>query len=105
MKQDPIKQDVKTVGKGGQIYLGKAFAGQHVLVTQKSEGVWVIKTADVIPHDEQWAHTPKSKAKLEAALTWLKTNPVKASQATSDEEMEALFEKALAQADAKAKPK
>ena len=100
-----MKQDVKTIGKGGQIYLGKAFAGQHVLVTQKSEGVWVIKTADVIPHDEQWIHTPENKPKLDAALAWLKENSAQAAQATSDDDMEALFEKALAQADAKTKPK
>ncbi len=91
MKSDFIKEEVKTIGKGGQIYLGKEFAGQHVLVTQERQGVWIIKTAAVIPHDEQWAHNPENAAKITAALEWANSHPAKAS---SPEELDALLEKA-----------
>jgi hypothetical protein len=95
MKQErAMKQEVKTIGTGGQLYLGEEFAGQHVLITEERKGVWTIKTAAVIPHDEAWVHTPENKAKLDEALAWVKENPAKA---TSVEEMEELFEKALAQ--------
>ncbi|MGL4611668.1 MAG: hypothetical protein ACRCYY_18650 [Trueperaceae bacterium] len=89
-----MKQEVKTLGEQGQISLGEEFAGQHVLITQERKGVWTIKTAEVIPHDEAWIHTPENKAKLDEALAWAKENP---ATATLREEMEKLFAKALAQ--------
>lgn len=87
-----MKSQVKTIGAGGQIYLGKEFAGQHVLVTQIDKGVWRIKTADVIPHDERWMHTPENAARIEAGLKRLEATPIRV---TTDEEMEALFAKAM----------
>ena len=87
-----MKQEIKTVGTGGQIYLGKEYAGQPVIVTQERKGVWVIKTAEVIPHDEAWAHTPENKQKLDRALAWVSEN---SSKATTANEVETLFTKAL----------
>jgi hypothetical protein len=89
-----MKQEVRTIGKDGQVFLGEEYAGLHVLITQEREGVWTIKTADVILHEEAWIRTPENKAKLDEALAWAKENPAKA---TSAEKMEELFEKALAQ--------
>jgi hypothetical protein len=89
---ETMKHAIKTIGAGGQIYLGKEFAGQHVVVTEERKGVWVIKTADVIPHDEAWVHTPENKAKLDRALEWVSRNP---SKVTTAEEAEELFQKAL----------
>jgi putative transposon-encoded protein len=91
-----MKSQVKTIGAGGQIYLGKEFAGQHVLVTQIDKGVWSIKTADVIPHDEKWMHTPENIAKIDEGLKRLEMTP---ARATTPEEMEALFAKAFALAE------
>lgn len=91
-----MKSQVKTIGAGGQIYLGKEYAGQHVLVTQIDKGVWRIKTADVIPHDEKWMHTPENIAKIDEGLKELENTPF---QATTEGEMEALFVKALALAE------
>jgi CTP synthase (UTP-ammonia lyase) len=87
-----MKQEIKTIGTGGQIYLGKEYAGQHVVITKERKGVWVIKTADVIPHDEAWIHTPENKAKLDKALEWISETPFKG---TTSQEAEELFQKAL----------
>ena len=87
-----MKQEVKTVGENGQIFLGEEYAGQHVLITQERKGVWTIKTAEVIPRDEAWIHTPENKAKLDRALAWVSQNP---SKVTTPEEAEELFKKAL----------
>ena len=86
------KSEVKTIGSGGQIYLSKKLAGQHVVVTQEREGVWTIKTADVVPHDEKWLDTPLNSAILDEALAWSEHNPARAS---TPAEIEALFEKAF----------
>lgn len=65
---------VKTVGKSGQIALGKQYAGKHVLVDQLEPGVWLLKLGDFIPANEQWLHRPEAKAKLDQAIAWAETH-------------------------------
>lgn len=40
---------VKIIGANGQISLGKQFAGRQVLVEEREPGVWLVRTATVIP--------------------------------------------------------
>ena len=67
--------EIKTVGSSGQISLGKQYAGRTVTVDLVAEGVWTIKTAQVIPDDEFWLHTPETKASLDRALAWSASHP------------------------------
>jgi hypothetical protein len=67
--------EVKTVGASGQISLGKQYAGRTVTVDLISDGVWTIKTAQVIPDDELWLHTPEASTRLGRALDWSASHP------------------------------
>lgn len=60
--------EVTTIGSSGQISLGKQYAGRTVTVEETERGVWLIKTAQVIPDNERWLYTPEAKAKLDRAL-------------------------------------
>ena len=40
---------VKVIGANGQISLGKQYAGRQVLVEEQEPGVWLVRTATVIP--------------------------------------------------------
>ena len=71
--------EVKTIGTSGQISLGKEFAGRTVTVAQVEDGVWVVKTARVIPENELWLHTPEMSKKLTKAIRWAEENPAKAT--------------------------
>ena len=71
--------EVKTIGSSGQISLGKQFAGRTVTVEQVEDGVWVVKTARVIPENELWLHTPAMTKKLTAAIQWADEHPAKES--------------------------
>jgi hypothetical protein len=64
------KASVKVVGSNGQISLGKEFAGRQVLVEVREPGVWLVRTAHVIPQNELWLHQPKTREDLAAALDW-----------------------------------
>ena len=66
---------VKTVGRSGQIALGKAYAGRHVLVDELEPGVWLVKLGEFIPDDERWLHAPDVKADLDEAIAWAETHP------------------------------
>lgn len=73
------KTSVKVVGSNGQISLGKEFAGRQVLVEEKEPGVWLVRTAVVIPHNELWLHEPQAREELQRALEWAQRNPPKES--------------------------
>lgn len=61
---------VKVIGANGQISLGKQFAGRQVLVEEQETGVWLIRTATVIPDNERWLHQPEAAADLARAMAW-----------------------------------
>ena len=72
-------QVIKSIGASGQISLGKEHAGRQVLVEMPEPGVWVIRTATVIPDNEKWMHMPALKKDLSAALVWAQNTPAKAT--------------------------
>lgn len=61
---------VKIVGANGQISLGKQFAGRQVLVEEQEAGVWLVRTATVVPDNERWLHMPAAASDLSNALSW-----------------------------------
>lgn len=75
-----IKTTVKVIGTNGQISLGKEFAGRQILVEERETGVWLIRTASIIPDNELWLHTPEAKNDMQQALAYAKENePVETS--------------------------
>lgn len=79
---------VKIIGTNGQISLGKQFAGRQVLVEEREPGVWIVRTATVIPDNERWAHEPQVSADLQAAIAWSVSH--EASDADSDDTLKGL---------------
>jgi len=78
---------VKVVGANGQISLGKQYAGRQVLVEEREPGVWIVRTATVIPDNERWLHEPKAAAELQAAMAW------SVAQAASDTDTEEMLKR------------
>ncbi len=77
---------IKTVGRSGQISLGKKFAGQTVMVDEIQAGVWMVKVGRFIPDNEKWLYGQDVQAELNEAITWAEKNPPKD---TNFEELEA----------------
>ena len=71
---------VKVIGANGQISLGKQFAGHQVLVEEQEAGVWLIRTATVIPDNECWLHEAQAASDLARAVAWSTQNPASDSQ-------------------------
>ncbi|MHB8482307.1 MAG: hypothetical protein ACYDBV_06190 [Nitrospiria bacterium] len=65
---------VKVIGSSGQISLGKEYAGRTVMVEEIEKGVWVIKTARVIPDNELWMHKESTRIKINKAVKWAEKN-------------------------------
>jgi hypothetical protein len=68
-------RSLKVIGANGQISLGKQHAGRQVLVEEREPGVWLIRTATVVPDDERWLQSAQPLADLENALAWAAANP------------------------------
>ena len=66
---------IKTVGQSGQIALGKAYAGRHVLMDELEPGVWLVKLGEFIPDSERWLHATDVKADLDEAIAWAESHP------------------------------
>lgn len=66
---------IKTVGKSGQISLGKAMAGMGFILDELPGGDILLKRAVVVPVNEAWLHEPAMKAKLARADHWMAENP------------------------------
>lgn len=75
MQVSASQPTVKVVGANGQISLGKQFAGRQVLIEEQESGVWLIRTATVIPDNERWLHEPKAAADLSRAAAWSTQRP------------------------------
>jgi hypothetical protein len=79
MQPDSMKVEVKTIGSSGQISLGKEHAGRTVTVEEIETGVWLVKTARIIPENEMWLLDPAVSKTLDRAIEWAEKNPAQAS--------------------------
>lgn len=68
-------QAIKTVGKSGQISLGKALAGMGFIMEELPGGDIMLKRAVVVPMNERWLHEPAMKERLARADGWMRQNP------------------------------
>ena len=48
---------VKSVGRNGQITLGKEFAGRLVMIDQVAPGGWTPKMGELVPESARWLLT------------------------------------------------
>ena len=65
---------VKVIGSNGQISLGKQYAGRQVLVEEMEPGVWLVRTARVVPDNERWLQHSEASNDLKNALAWAQNN-------------------------------
>jgi hypothetical protein len=82
------RPSIKMIGANGQISIGKQFAGRQVLVEEQEPGVWLVRTASIIPDNEHWLHELQADSDLTRALDWAKTTTP--SDANTDSVMEQL---------------
>ena len=74
MPHDGENMTVKTIGRSGQIALGKQYAGRQVLIEEIEPGVWVMKLGEFVPDNERWLHQPEVKAVVDKAIRWAEEN-------------------------------
>jgi len=77
---------IKTIGRSGQISLGKEYAGRTVQVEEIDEGVWIVKTGEFVPDRERWLHAAEVAEPLDEAIAWAEEHPSEESDLDGLEE-------------------
>ncbi|MHC1728219.1 MAG: hypothetical protein AB9866_19805 [Syntrophobacteraceae bacterium] len=67
-------QTIKKIGSSGQISLGKENAGRTVIVEELEKGVWLVRTAKIIPDNEMWLHETPARERIDKAIAWAEHN-------------------------------
>ena len=70
-----MTEDIKTVGKTGQISIGKKLAGKTVRVEYREDGSIVLTPVIVVPEGQAWMWQEPHRSKIERALRWAAENP------------------------------
>ncbi len=70
---------VKTIGRSGQIALGKEYVGRHVLIDEIEPGVWLVKLGEFVPDNERWLWDTQVQKDLDEAIAWAENNPPRAT--------------------------
>src|SRR5260370_10764642 len=76
-KIDSHGTEVKTVGKSGQISLGKSYAGKMLRVERFKDGRIVLTAVAMVPESQLWTLSEPDRSRIERGLDWVaKTPPV-----------------------------
>ena len=70
-----LGEDVKVVGKSGQISLGKRFAGKRLRVEYRDDGSIVLTFVVVVPESELWTMKEPYRSRINRGLAWAGLNP------------------------------
>src|SRR6202521_6127699 len=75
-KVDSHGTEVKTVGKSGQISLGKRYAGKTLRLERFKDGRIVLTAVAMVPESQLWTLAEPDRSRIERGLDWAaKTSP------------------------------
>lgn len=69
------KIELKIVNSGGQICIGKNWAGQQIQIEKKNDNTLIITRGRFIPEGERWLYRDSNLKKLMKAVEWSENNP------------------------------
>jgi hypothetical protein len=87
-RPEPLREDVKVVGRSGQISLGKRFAGRRLRVEYRDDGSIVLTSVVVVPESELWTLREPHRSRINRGLAWAAQNP------PTETKLEAMIQKA-----------
>src|SRR5437660_12380162 len=70
VKVDSHGTEVKTVGKSGQISLGKRYAGKTLRLERFKDGRIVLTAVAMVPESQLWTLAEPDRSRIERGLDW-----------------------------------
>jgi hypothetical protein len=81
------RDEIKSVGKSGQISLGKRYAGKTFRVRQRPDGSLLLTAVVLVPESLLWTLREPDRTTIKKAMTWAASTP------PSETDLEALAAK------------
>jgi len=76
MSSEILSSEVKTVGKSGQISLGKSYAGKTLRLQRRVDGSIVLTAVALVPESQLWTLEEPHRSAIAEGLAWAaKTSP------------------------------
>lgn len=69
--------EIKTVGKSGQISLGKRYAGKTLELQRLDDGSLLLRAVAMVPESQLWTLEEPDRSKISRALAWAARNEPK----------------------------
>src|ERR1700747_3587206 len=66
-------EEIKVVGKSGQISLGKNYAGKTLRVERFGDGRIVLTSVAVIPESQLWTLSEPDKSSIQRGIEWARS--------------------------------
>lgn len=89
MPATAIGIEIKTVGRSGQISLGKTYAGRLLRLERQADGGILLTPVAVVPESQLWTFNEPHRAAIERGMAWAAKNP------PAETDLEALGQRAL----------
>ncbi|HBL30987.1 MAG TPA: hypothetical protein DD490_29490 [Acidobacteria bacterium] len=67
--------EIKTVGKSGQISLGKSFAGKTLRMNRQGDGSILLTPVAMIPESQLWTLQEPHRSAIAKGMAWAAENP------------------------------
>jgi hypothetical protein len=88
MSSDIISSEVKTVGKSGQISLGKSYAGKTLRLQRRTDGSIVLTAVALVPESQLWTLQEPHRSAIAEGLAWAAKTP------PTESDLDAILEQA-----------
>jgi|SRR3954447_1603135 len=75
MSSDILSSEIKTVGKSGQISLGKSYAGKTLRLQRRSDGTIVLTAVALVPENQLWTLEEPHRSAIAEGLAWAAKTP------------------------------
>lgn len=88
MSSETLRNEIKVVGKSGQISLGKDYAGKTLRLERRADGTILLTAVVVVPESQLWTLQEPHRTAIERGLAWAAATPPK------ETDLEELIERA-----------
>jgi hypothetical protein len=68
-------EELKVVGKSGQISLGKRYAGKVFRVQRRDRDTIVLTSVALVPESQMWTLREPHRSRIERGLAWIAEHP------------------------------
>ena len=70
-----VSTEVKTVGKSGQISIGKSYAGKTLRLEKLADGTIVLTAVVMVPESQIWTTVEPHRSRIARGMEWAAKTP------------------------------